>query len=286
MAEIGDSVRQVVPRGSISAASVTFFDGDDIVDPGRVTVTVVRDDGTVVARDITADGTGEGARTFALSSEVTATLDRLRCDWVSVEFGALTTYVEVVGAHVASLGLINAILDQRDEEAAVASSAFSLETKAAARVFAMDAIEQKCGVAFSPRYASGVFDGTSGDLLLPTPKAIRPLAARRLGAAFDVADVEATADGLLYRPGGWPGGRREYWVAWEHGFGLPPGDVSRAVALLAVWVLTDGPWDDRGYGIVDGGAYTRLLTAGVAGASFSIPEVEAVVRRYRFPGVG
>jgi hypothetical protein len=50
-------------------------------------------------------------------------------------------------------------------------------------------------------------------------------------------------------------------------------------------MLVDGPWDDRGYGVVDEGGFARLLTAGVSGASFSIPEVQAALIRHGNPTI-
>jgi hypothetical protein len=283
--DLGDSIRQVVLRGSIAAASVTFFDGDQVADPGVVTVTVARDDGTVLATDEATDGTSATPRTFALPRSATASLDVLRCDWTSATLGTLTTYVELVGAHVSSLGQINAVLDQRGEVDKPVSATVPLEAKTAARAVATDALERTCGVAFAPRYARGTFDASRcHDLLLPTPRVLSVRSVARLGSPVDLDDIAVTSEGALFRRyAGWPGGRMEYDIAWEHGHRTPPADVSRAVSLLAVYALMDGPWDDRGYGVVDEGGFARLLTAGVGGAAFSVPEVQAVVQRYRQP---
>ncbi len=142
-----------------------------------------------------------------------------------------------------------------------------MAAKRAARTIATDALEKGCGVALR-RYARDKFDGVAGDLFLPTPRVSAVGLSALNGTSVDLSTVEVTNVGSLYRSVGWCGGRRCYEVAWEHRYRTPPGDVSRAVALVAVYMLMDGPWDDRGYGVLDKGSFARLLTAGVSGAAF------------------
>lgn len=280
-----NAARAVVLKGSMFAASATFVVDGEIADPGAVTATITRDDGSTLVAAQAAEGAGRDARSYALTPTDTATLDLLTARWTSAELGTLETQIEIVGGFLCGIGQIDAILDQRGSSSSPNSANVPLAVKVAARTVATDALESACNLAFTPRYARGKFDGTSGDLYLPTPnvRAVRSLSQN--GEAIDLADAEALPEGTLYRGSGWRGGRRAYEVVWEHGLAFPPADVSRACALLAVYGINDGPWDDRGYGVVDEGGFARLLTAGVGGAMFSVPEVQSVVQRYRQPVV-
>jgi hypothetical protein len=60
--------------------SVTFYDGGETaVDPGTVTVTVVRADGTTVVSAAATSGTGTSARTYTLAAQTR--LDHLTATW-------------------------------------------------------------------------------------------------------------------------------------------------------------------------------------------------------------
>lgn len=284
MLDLLNSIRQVALRGSVATAEVTFYDGEP-VDPGAVTVTVTNDAGAIIATG-DADGTADGPRTFTLDQAATRRLNRLTVEWTSTRYGVLTTYMEVVGGVLCGIGQIDVELNRGGTDRDLPAAGYEEAQKLRARTVASDALEQECGVAFSPRYRRDRFDGVCGDeLMLPTPNVLAVQSIVKDGVAWttELAGVEVTRWGSLFRAAGWPGGRRVYDIAWEHGYRSTPGDVSRAVAMLAASVLTDGPWDDRGYGVVDEGGFARLLTAGVQGASFSIPEVQAVVARYPHP---
>ena len=166
------------------------------------------------------------------------------------------------------------------------SAAYTAQAVLDARLVATEALEQECGVAFREKSRTDTLTGTSSpDLLLPVP---RPLAVTV--ATIDGTSVlgDVTVDtllGSLYRAEGWSSERYGVSLTYTHGYATTPADVSRAVAMLAASLVKDGPFDDRGFGVTDDGGFVRLLTAGIGGAAFSIPDVEAVRRRYRFPAV-
>lgn len=283
MLDLLDSTRAVVLADSPYTATASFYSGGALADPGTVTYAVVNDAGTSVASG-TASGTGAAARTFSLTSTHTADLDVLTITWTSATLGTLVTQVEVVGGFVCSIGQIDAALTRGGT-----ATAYAVADKERARAAAVDAFETACGVAFTPRYAREKFFGDGYELLLPTPH-VRSLRSVSIDGTALTADELAAIDvdtraGRLIRQVGWFSWQRTrgITVTWEHGHTSAPADVSRAVAMLAAAALADGPYDDRGYGISDEGGSIRLLTAGVMGAYFSIPDVEAALRRYRVP---
>lgn len=277
-------------RGTAATIAITFYIDGVATDPApdSATVQVLREDGTVLVATTTApEGDGNGEFTYTLTPSHTALLDRLTARWTATVGGyaqTLETHVEIVGAHVCSLADIATALNKGGQ-----ASSYSSELKQAARTAATEAFEREARVAFTPRYARETLDGNGlTDLLLPTPRVISARAISIADEALTVEeleDVQVTNTGELYRPAGWPSGRRNLAITWEHGYVQPPADVSRAIVLIAAHTLADGPWDDRGYGVTDEGGAVRLLTAGVAGASFSIPEVQATLKRVRYPSV-
>lgn len=258
---------------------------------GLPTVTITRDDGTVV---VTSAATvkvtpGTGIYKYTLSPAQAALLDVLTATWSAVINAAtqtFTTRTQVVGGFVCSIPQIDASLNRGGT-----ASSYTSDLKILARTIATEAFEKECSVAFTPRYQRQTFDGTGNkDLILPTPRVITIRSVSIAGVALagsDLAAVDATDEtGLVYYPAGWPTGRRNVQMTWEHGHRVPPADVSRAVALIASSILADGPFDDRGFAVSDQGATFRLLTAGIAGSAFSIPDVQAALYRHRYATVG
>lgn len=278
-----DSTRAVILKGSVYTASVTFEGDGAAVDPGVVTVAVTREDGSVLVSG-TASGTGAAARTFGLDTTSTALLDVLNLAWTSATLGVLTTQVEIVGGFVCGIGQLNDPLGK----AGSSPASYSQDAKERARTIATDAFERECGVAFTPRYARLIFDPTFGlELVLPTPQVRAVRSVKYGGVVQPIGDVVVNPRaGSLFRLSAWVGVGlpQSIEIVWEHGWRSPPADVARAITLIASGILKDGPFDDRGYGVTDDAGFVRLLTAGIGGAAFSIPEVQAALRRHRYPG--
>ena len=181
---------------------------------------------------------------------------------------------------------IDAILDRGG-----VATGYTLAAKTAARDVATDAFEQKAGVAIRSVARTDTYDSTYGPyLLLDVPRPLTVTALTIDGTTINAGDVDVlTRDGVLYRQSGWgagtfPGhtsGRRTIVVTYTHGYDPTPADLANAIAILSASIIKDGPFDDRGYGVSDDGGFVRLLTAGVSGASFSIPDVQAALMRYR-----
>lgn len=262
--------------------SATWYEAGVVVDPGAVTIKVDRDDATNLIPAGTATlGTGANARTYNLTAANTALLDRLTAVWTSPTKGTLTTEVEVVGGFVCSIADIDFALNKGGTAAD-----YPLDQKLQARQVATEAFERECGVAFTPRYARKTLTVEGGlHLPLPTPRVLSVQAVSVDGTALtgtDLTDIAPDEPFGLYRPVGWARGTRNTVVKWTHGHKTPPSDVSRAVGIIAASILADGPFDDRGFAVSDDGFGARLLTAGVGGAAFSIPEVQSTLARYRY----
>ena len=264
-------------------ASVTYRDGDSIVDPGTVTIGIVRADGTQLVAPGTATygGAAAGPRTFDLTAaEHTATLDRLTLTWTSATLGTLTTHIEVVGGFLFSVAQARA----RDLKA----DTFPTDALLLVRAAVERALEDACGVAFVPRAARATLSGPGERTILPEHRRIRRLVDATVdGAALtagELADVEVLDTDELYRPAGWPRGVHNITVAYEHGHDEPPGLVDQAALELLESVLLGekGTISPRATGITSEAGSIALVTAGVRGALFGVPSCNAVVDAYGY----
>lgn len=278
---------QRVLRNTAATIGATFTVdnvGTDPV-PDSATVTVAREDGTTLIASTAAIAGASGLFTYTLTPTHTAQLDVLKATWTATLSGyaqSLETFVEVVGGYLCTIADIDAQLSKGGT-----ASDYTYTQKTAARTAATAAFETEAGVAFAPRYKRVKLDGVSGaDALLPVPMVRSLTSVTQDDTALTVADLELYETGVVYNSAGWTSGRRNVEIKMEWGYQTPPPDVSRAIAILAASLLKDGPFDDRGYGVTDEGGAVRLLTAGISGASFSIPEVQAALDRHSFYAVG
>lgn len=271
-------------QATAGTAAVTFYADGAVDDPGVVTVTVTREDGTVLYTAASTSGTGANPRTFNLSPTDSAALDVLRLDWVSLTKGTLTTRVEIVGGFLTTLSAL------RDTPPLNNAVTYGTADLIAGRTLAETALEDAAGVAFVPRYFRMKVDGTGTcDILLPP----RPLTITSVvvGAssqstgttltADQVSDLECYDDGRVYNPRGWAEGRRNVHVKGTHGYSSPPPRVGLAVCKLAKRFLVDGVVNDRATSMTnEHGGFTYLLTAGVKDQVFDTPEALAVLAVY------
>lgn len=265
-----------------ATVSVTWDSNETVVDPGTVTLTITREDGTSIVTGSATSGTGAAPRTFALTTTHTATLDLLALTWTSATLGTLTTYVEVVGGYLFSLS------DARGLTPLDNTTVYPTAKVIAARVLAEMALEDACGVAFVPRYAREVRSGNGCDLLPQRPRPLSIISATVNGSVVSDAvidDENGAAAATFYRPGGWGSGRRNVTVKYTHGYPFPPPRVGRACLLLAKRFLVDSPISDRVTTMTSSDGGTQFfVTAGVRDAVFDIPEANAVVQKYGVSG--
>jgi len=150
---------------------------------------------------------------------------------------------------------------------------------------ALTAFEKACGGRSFVRrtFSETVLDYDGQSAVLTRPEVVQVTSASAPGGVtLDVADVVIADDEIFRR--GWP--IAPITVVYTAGPPETPADVARAIALLAADMLKDGPADDRGFAVTGEGGMVRMLTAGVSGAQFSLPEVQACLARYREPWVG
>jgi len=196
-------------QGTAATISTTYYTGPDIADPGTVTVTITRADGTPVVTGAATTGTGAAPRTFALTPAQTATLDRLTATWHSVGLGDAVTRTEVVGGFLFTTAQLRALLP--DE------TAYPDDKLREARIYAETELERALGYALVPRFGllSKYVRRAWRMRLRPELRVIRSVTIG--GTALSQASIA----NMWLEPGGWLSGY--YWfvgqvvVAYEHG---------------------------------------------------------------------
>ncbi len=145
------------------------------------------------------------------------------------------------------------------------------------------ALERSCETALVPKRSTVKIRGRrAGDLVeVDHPNVLAVVGTTAAGV--DPEDCEVLDDGTVQLPfAAWP----PFTITVDHGERGPQPDVARAVAGLAALVLQDGPWDERGFAQIESGTFMRMLTAGINGAEFSLPDAEAVYKRHRMLTIG
>jgi hypothetical protein len=260
--------------------SATFTDQNGTtVDPGSVTVTIYRADGTTLATGAAA-GTGATARTYNLTAAQTALLDRLAATWVSATAGTVTTTVEIVGGFAFTVAEARALkpLDQ--------TGAFSNASIIAMRTVVEDAIEEYTGALY-PRYDEETLSGVCRLPLLVRKPFVRSVRSIVLdGVALSTSDMaNIKSDGTAIYGHAWTTGYGNVVVGFEHGRDRPPERLRRAALLLAKVWLVSGPVDDRTSTLTSDGGTFSLVTPGRGGSIFGVPEVDAAVQANLLPAI-
>lgn len=271
-----------------AAATLRFpeADGDPVSFSEDPVVTVIRHSGgsTIAAAAETTKVEEEGEDvyyTVDVAGEDLTEVDLLVAVWSDGD-SSYTTYTEVVGGFTVSLKAIQAKYEEEDR---------TDDQIAAAREAATTQLEAACGVAFRPRYGKAVLDGPGSDtLMLPDPQLRRVLAVDIDGQALDAEELEAlTLDpsGFLVRPARWPEGRANVEVAYVHGHEHFPA-AGLPVTNLAAYLLTKTPtdWNARATSYSTGEVTYSLVTAGMRGMTFPLPEVNAFVQQHEYISVG
>jgi len=290
--------------GDAATLSATFANlAGATVDPGATTLTITREsDGSTVVTAAATSGTGAAARTYALTGDHTALLDRLTAVWASATQSGnsparITQVYEVVGDWLFT------IAEARAAHEALIEASYPDATIQAARERIAEWFEQICGVSFVERYrrvvASG--DGTC-ELLLPAPamrvSAVRRVEERTSGtqtwtalSAGDLADVLVEPTGLLVREttGVWTLGRRNWRIAYEHGHEQVPEAIKLAALRVLVSQVIPSNHSDRMLSETNSLGTFRLAAPDARqwGRWFGLPLVDATLAEYseRLPGM-
>jgi len=154
-------------------------------------------------------------------------------------------------------------------------------------------LEDACGVSFVPVERLNVRHDGSGDRELYARHA-RPLSISAVSISDGVSTLALDAGqvsglildegaGVILRPTYlWDRGRRNIIVSGVFGFSSVPGIVRQAVTLGVRQMLIDSRVDPRAQSVTnEDGTTAQLVTAGVRGATFSLPELNQVVMQYR-----
>lgn len=286
-------------RGTPALVSATWYQDGDVADPGVVTVTIKRADGTALVADAATSGSGAEARTYQLTTEHTALLDWLMVTWASPALGELVTGVEVVGDLLFTVAVARAFGDKALSNAGKYPAA-DIE---AARTRITDAFQSICGVAFVPRYTREVLNGPGLDtLFLSTTRllAVRSVETRSgstwtAWSADAVAALPFEAWGQLVSEGSvFDRGRSNIRVGYEHGYERCPSEISRAALILARNQIVESNFTDRATGYSSAEGTFSIGQAGTQQNAWSAyrytgyPEVDAILNRYveKVPVIG
>lgn len=253
-------------RGAAASIQVTWADqyGEPAVAGGAVTVRVQKADGTDV---VTAGSSTTGTNPYlrALTAAQTASTEQLVATWTDASNSATrVTRVEVVERFYFS----------RSEAAAIEETLANTTTYPSSRFRDVRRqVESECervtGVAWVPRYARVVLDGTDDpELVLPHP-AIRNVRSVRVYSdpttytsfsAAELAQLVVKWDRII-RPGGlvFTEGIGNVVVEYEHGFDRPEFDLLQATVQRLRYRLNSKfsiEWAEAtSYRAPDGGSY-------------------------------
>lgn len=274
---------QRIARGNSATLTHTFYVDGVATNPtpDAATVTITGDDGTAIVTAQSATDTGTGTASYTLTPAQTATLDILTVSWTAT-FGSqsqtFTDYVEIVG------GFLFSVAEARALAPLSSTTSYPIARIVDVRTVVEEAIEDACGVAFVPRYKRELLSGTqTRSLIVEQPRVRSVRVVKRDGVALvagDLATISVDDAGILDYPGGWIWGAGNYDVAYEHGYTYPPGRIKQAALTLARSWLVDGPMDERTTAFTTPDGTFTLSTAGMRGAVFGIPEVDAAVNAY------
>lgn len=294
-----------IAKNSAGTLSHTFLVDETPTDSSTtVTYAVVDATGASVASG-NASSSATGVYSFVLAAQ--SALKALTVTWSATIAGSATsatTYAEVVG------GLFFSLAQARSSDASLAdTSIYPTADLVAARLEVEVECENICDLAFVPRYARVVLDGTgTSDLLLQHPdRTYRSVAEVRTVrsvsmsdspdgtftsfSAAQLADLAAAADGTLRRTGGdvFTAGHRNVIVEYEYGLDAPPSDLVREAKIRLRTVLNANksgvPDRASSFTMTDGGTF-RLDMPGPF--KTGIPTVDAAYGRYsrRSTGTG
>lgn len=229
-----------VVRGRSATLYHTFYVNGTATDPAPdlATVTITRDDGTVVVSDdVTVNEATPGLVSYTLTPTATGQVDRLQLVW-NADFNGLTQefvdVVEVVGGVYFSIAEARALSPLND------LAAYPSRAIVEARVAAEQAVEEECGVSFVPRYDRATVNGddTYG-IRLPYPLVRAVRWAKVAGATRDISGITGGGAGYIYDTAWWPHGWGNVQVGYEHGYDEPPEGVKRAALSYARQLLVD-----------------------------------------------
>lgn len=250
---------------TLAAKGASITAREDLLWPvaGTATVDVVDAGGTPVATavDATYDPT-ESLWMATLEHGQTAVPGLLTLTWTHSDGDTATSTVDVRDGNPYPLAALKRFTDR-------GNGTYTTAARMAALADALTMLEKECGVRFVTQRTV---------VTVRAAGSTQRVAHHRVTGVPSHPDATVTAGGNITFTSSLAIGD-EFTI--DHGFPALDRDAARAVAMLASAMLADGPWDDRGAAVGEGGTMVRLLTAGVGGAKFSIPEVQAFYKSRR-----
>lgn len=147
---------------------------------------------------------------------------------------------------------------------------------------AAESFEHAADVAFSPRTETLDLAASSRtQIQLPRARVISVDTIVGSTSGSVTLDGRIVAGCLFENANAWTAGET-LTVTFTHGYPTAPLEVVFAVGLLARKRILRGDLDDRATQLQEAnGGIVNLATPGMFGAEFGIPDVDAVLRRYR-----
>lgn len=151
-----------------------------------------------------------------------------------------------------------------------------------------DQLEAACGVSFVPvEHVAELHDGNGTTELFcrfARPQSVSAISVG--GAALGQSTVDALVideeAGVIIGKSAWTQGRRNVSVTGVFGYAQVPGMVRQAVPIAVRQALIDSRVDPRASSVTnEDGTTAQLVTAGVRGAVFSLPEMNQIVHTFR-----
>lgn len=279
-------------RNTAATLSVTFYSDEAATDAdGAVTVTVVADDGTVIATDAATSAGEEDSGQYTYTLAPQTDLNRLTLTWTgtfSAVEQSLVTRAEVVGARLFTYAQARA-----SDTLLANTSKYPTTVLERIRSEVEDEFESIAARSFIPRYGRTRRLGQGSDVIRLDHADILTLRSVTVdGVAFTEDELDGcTLDdwGLLYHPTGtWTQGL-VIVVQYEYGLPYVTTDLSDVAMKRARSRITDNntgiPDRATSFDTVEGGTY-QLATPGRAGWETGIPDVDAVIKRYSLKGPG
>lgn len=272
----------MIQRGVINSAftaSITWGDFTAADPTGNsTTVTVTKADGTALATAAAATRTATGVYTWALSPLLSSP-DILTLVW-SGTFASVantrTTTAEIAGGYTFTLAQL-----------AASDASLSGYTEAAlsdARHAAERDVERVLGFALVPRVAiERIIPDDVGDITTSWARIRSIRAATVNGTAVSTSSLVIQGNRVMagsFDP--------DYpvTVTYEHGLDYAPADLERACMALArirAMAVNSGV-PDRAERYVSESGRTFVLSSPTAGR-VGVPEIDAVLHRYRLPSI-
>lgn len=280
------TVHRVLRTAKATLSRVFYLDEVGTAATGSVGVSVTRWDGTSVQSGNATGPDASNAYTFTFQGS--DTLDELTVTWSATVGGDAVVLdqdvIEVVGGFYFGLAEGRAV-----DDVLKSTTRFPTSDLVDRRIETEDECELICGQAFVPRFCHEVLSGNGRNNLVLSHPWIRAVRSVTVGgtalAGADLTGLGLSDIGTLYRGNaGWPSGRRNIVIEYEHGRDRPPPTIVRAakIRFKSLVLQPKSALPDRAERI----AVTEMGVVTLATPSersTGIPEVDAGYAKYPPP---